>query len=201
MKSAVEDIQPINLHSDLQQFINGLITDTSPRFSLIVEKSWAYKQTKKAIDEHLAADFAAIETETEKFEQCRQVHEFERGFNFEEFLQEPDCEDLERIKGLFDSWGGWEQTVQRHIQQYTNVGLLRADGKKLRDSLQSKVKKELANLRTHLFKIAERVYKGVWKSLDKIKEDLKKDMKNLDNYVQFVRGLKAAEDTLKECDE
>ena len=43
MKSAVEDIQPINLHSDLQQFINGLITDTSPRFSLIVEKSWAYK--------------------------------------------------------------------------------------------------------------------------------------------------------------
>ena len=81
------------------------------------------------------------------------------------------------------------------------MGLLRADGKKLRDSLQSKVKKELANLRTHLFKIAERVYKAVWKSLDKIKEDVKKDMKNLDSYVNFVRGLKAAEDTLKDCDE
>jgi hypothetical protein len=52
-----------------------------------------------------------IEHETEKFEQCRQVHEFEREFKFSEFEQEEDCEDLERIKGLFDSWTSWEQTV------------------------------------------------------------------------------------------
>lgn len=31
--------------------------------------------------------------------------------------------------------------------------------------------------------------------------DLKRDNKNLEQYVQFVRGLKQAEETLKDCEE
>lgn len=85
MKGAVEDIQPINLHSDLQQFINGLITDTAPRFSNIVEKSYKFKMTKKAIEDHLAEDFAFLEEETKKFEECRSVYEFQETWDFEDF--------------------------------------------------------------------------------------------------------------------
>ena len=39
------------------------------------------------------------------------------------------------------------------------------------------------------------------KKLDKIAEDVKKDMKNLETYVNFVRGLKQAQETIQECDE
>jgi hypothetical protein len=88
MKAAVEDIQPINLHSDLQQFINGLITDTAPRFSIIVDNSYHYRVLKKQIDDHLTEDFITIEAETAKFEECRKVHEFDQTFHFEDFQKE-----------------------------------------------------------------------------------------------------------------
>jgi len=60
---------------------------------------------------------------------------------------------------------------------------VKADGRKLRDSLQTKVKKELGNLREHLLKIAERTYRETDKSLTKIGDDIKKDPKNLEQYV------------------
>lgn len=200
MKSAVEDIQPINLHSDLQQFINGLITDTAPRFSYIVDRSYNYRMTKKTIEDHLSDDFNYLEKETEKFEECRSVYEFEQTFQFEDFVASESAEDLDYIKTLFEKWISWEQRIQRYIQQYTNKGLLRADGKKLRDGLQAKVKETLALLRTHLYNISDRCYKQVDKSLNKIKADIKKDNKNLEQYVLFVRSLKEAEETLKECE-
>ena len=201
MKSAVEEIQPINLHSDLQQFINGLITDTAPRFSPIVEDSYAYKQTKKAIEDHLSEDFLVLETETAKFENCRNVYAFEQQFRFEDFQAQENSEDIDYIKGLFDKWGQWESQIQKNIAQYTSSGLVKADGKKLRDQLQQKVKKELASLRNHLYQIAERTYKSIDKALNKIGEDVKKDPKNLEQYVQFVRSLKQASDTLTDCEE
>lgn len=111
MKAAVEEIQPINLHSDLQQFINGLITDTAPRFSPIVEESYAYKQTKKAIEDHLSEDFLVLERETQKFEQCRKVYEFEQTFKFEDFKNRENSEDIGYIKDLFDKWGQWESQI------------------------------------------------------------------------------------------
>ena len=71
----------------------------------------------------------------------------------------------------------------------------------MRDQLQQKVKKELASLRNHLYQIAERTYKSIDKALNKIGEDVKKDPKNLEQYVQFVRSLKQASDTLTDCEE
>jgi len=202
MKSAVEDIQPINLHSDLQQFINGLITDTAPRFSIIVDNSFKYRVLKREIEDHLTDDFLFLEEETSKFEVCRKVHDFEQTWRFEDFeAKEENSKDLEFIKGLFEEWNKWETQIQRYIQQQTNSGLIRADGKKLKDTLQVKVKKELNNLRSHLFKIATEVAHEVQKKLEKIAEDLKRDMKNLDTYVGFVRGLKQAEETIKYCEE
>ena len=201
MKSAVEEIQPINLHSDLQQFINGLITDTAPRFGPIVDDSYAYKQTTKAIQDHLSEDFLHLETEAAKFEQCRKVHAFEQTFRFGDFADSEDAENIESIKGRFEEWTAWEFQIQKHIQQAIPSGLVKADGRKLRDSLQTKVKKELGNLRDHLFAIATRTYKEIEKSLSKVTEDVKKEPKNLEQYVGFVRALKQAEDTLKECEQ
>ena len=200
MKAAVEEIQPINLHSDLQQFINGLITDTAPRFSPIVDESYNYKQTTKQIQDHLSEDFLIIENETSKFGECRKVHEFEQTFRFEDFATSELAESIDKIKELFDKWVGWESLIMKNIQQHVTSGLVKADGRKLRDSLQTKVKKELGNLREHLLKIAERTYRETDKSLTKIGDDIKKDPKNLEQYVQFVRSLKQAEDTLKECE-
>lgn len=98
MKSAVEDIQPINLHSDLQQYINGLITDTAPRFSIIVDDSYRYKQIKRSIEDTLTDDFTYLEEETKKFELCRSVHVFETQFRFEDFKAAEDSNNLEVIK-------------------------------------------------------------------------------------------------------
>jgi len=202
MKAAVEDIQPINLHSDLQQFINGLITDTAPRFSIIVDNSFKYRVLKRQIEEHLTNDFLKLEKGADEFEQCRKVHEFEQTWRFEDFeAKEEESKDLEFIKSLFETWSKWEQSIQKNIQQQINSGLIRADGKKLKDTLQIKVKKELHNLRHHLFKIASEVASEVTKKLDKIGEDLKRDMRNLETYVNFVRGLKQAEETIKYCEE
>jgi len=201
MKAAVEDIQPINLHSDLQQFINGLITDTAPRFSIIVDNSYGYKALKKMIDDHLSTDFHDIETETARFEECRKVHVFEQTWHFKDFEAKDESKDLDYIKGLFEEWNKWEASITKHIQPSIVKGLLRADGKKLKDALQQKVKKELGLLRQHLFDIALSVNTSIGKKLQKIEEDVKKDMKNLDSYVNFVRGIKSAEDTIRECEE
>ena len=111
MKAAVEHIQPINLHSDLQQFINGLITDTAPRFSIIVDNSYHYRVLKKQIDDHLTEDFITIEQETAKFEECRKVHVFEQTWHFEDFVATPESQDTDYIKGLFEEWNKWEQQL------------------------------------------------------------------------------------------
>jgi len=87
-----------------------------------------------------------------------------------------DSSNLDTIKGFFDKWGQWEKSITNNIAQYTNKGLLRADGKKLRDALQSKVKKELTNLRNHLNQIAEGVHKNISKEMEKISEDVKRGM-------------------------
>jgi len=102
---------------------------------------------------------------------------------------------------MFDLWNSWESKVARYIQQYKNQGLLRADGKKLRDALQSKVKKELHNLRLHLDSIATEVIKSINKDTEQIAEDVKRGMRNLDEYVDFVRGIKNAEIAIKKCEE
>ena len=108
------------MQSDLQQFINGLITDTTPRFGTIVEHSYRYKMTKKAIEDHLSEDFAYLEEETKKFQNCRKVHEFEQTFRFEDFQREANSSELETIKGLFEVWSKWELDISKNILQYTN---------------------------------------------------------------------------------
>lgn len=200
MKSSVEDIQPINLHSDLQQFINGLITDTAPRFSIIVDHSFLYRTVKRKIEDHLSDDFAYLENAVREFEECRTVHQFEQTWRFEDFTASEDSQDLDKIKELFEKWNQWDSKVSKHIQPQIFRGLIKADGKKLKDTLTLKVKKELASLRLHLFEIAENLNKGINKNLEKISEDVKKDMKNLDSYVGFVRCLKEADETIRECE-
>lgn len=135
-----------------------------------------------------------------EFEECRTVHQFEQTWRFEDFTASEDSQDLDKIKELFEKWNQWDSKVSKHIQPQIFRGLIKADGKKLKDTLTLKVKKELASLRLHLFEIAENLNKGINKNLEKISEDVKKDMKNLDSYVGFVRCLKEADETIRECE-
>lgn len=59
----------------------------------------------------------------------------------------------------------------------------------------------MTNLRNHLSNIAENVYKQINTDIYQVKEDVKRGAQNLDQYVVFVRGLKAAAESLKHCEE
>jgi len=91
--------------------------------------------------------------------------------------------------------------VSKHIQPQIFRGLIKADGKKLKDTLTIKVKKELNSLRQHLFDIAEKLDKTITGNLSKITQDIQKEMKTLDSYVQYVRSLKRADEVIKESEQ
>ena len=61
MQGACEDVQPINTQQDLQSYINGLITDSAPRFKHITENSFKYQATKETIIERLLKDFDKLQ--------------------------------------------------------------------------------------------------------------------------------------------
>jgi len=65
-------------------------------------------------------------------------------------------------------------------------GLLHANGRKLKEKLQNRVKKEQDNLRTFLYEIATKTEKEIINGLKMIKETLTKQITNLGSYVEFV---------------
>ena len=136
-----------------------------------------------------------------EFEECRKVHIFEQTWRFEDFTASENSQDLEKIRELFELWTSWESKVSKHIQPQIFRGLIKADGKKLKDTLTIKVKKELNSLRQHLFDIAEKLDKTITDNLRKIQDDIKKEMKSLDQYVGYVRSLKRADEVIKESEQ
>lgn len=85
MQGACEDVQPINTQQDLQSYINGLITDSAPRFKHITETSHQYQTTKVNIIDRLLKDFEKLQNDTKNYSECHPIHIFEQKFKFAEF--------------------------------------------------------------------------------------------------------------------
>lgn len=148
MQGACEDVQPINTQQDLQTYINGLITDSAPRFKHITETSFVYQQTKMNIINRLLQDFEKLQTETAGYSQYHEVHIFEQTFKFEEFTAGNPT--VEQMTAKFKQWRDWEQAISQNIKPHLNAGLIQVNGKRLREALTTKVKAEQSNLRSYL---------------------------------------------------
>jgi len=71
-------------------------------------------------------------------------------------------------------------------------GLLHANGRKLKEKLQNRVKKEQDNLRTFLFELASKNEKEINSGLNSIKTTLTKQITNLSSFVEFVNKCSQA---------
>ena len=140
MQTVTEEVQRVINHQDFHHFIHGLITDSGPRFRTIVDESFKYSQVRKTIQERMAQDFAWIEDKSKNFKHCRDVNEFDLTFNFETFKEEH--EDLESIRSQFERLQKWDININKYIKPQEMKGLLHANGRKLKEKLQNRVKKE-----------------------------------------------------------
>ena len=61
------------------------------------------------------------------------------------------------------------------------------NGRKLRETLQTRVKTEQANLRKHLYALAIKANKEIVDSLDDIEKNLKKPLATLEEYVDYIK--------------
>ena len=100
-----EVVRVIN-NPNFNQFIQGLISDSGPKFKQIVETSFTYIASKEAIQQRIDADFRELMPDVNKIENCRDVSEFEQNFDFEEFKQEHS--DLETIRAWLEKLQKWD---------------------------------------------------------------------------------------------
>ena len=89
---------------------------------------------------------------TVDFEKCHDVFKFMQSFKFEDFAQENVTVDP--IRDLFQRLLDWDTSINRNIEVKVYKGPILINGRQLRDSLQSRVKAEQANLRQHLYSLA-----------------------------------------------
>jgi hypothetical protein len=61
------------------------------------------------------------------------------------------------------------------------------NGRRLRETLQTRVKTEQANLRKHLYALAIKANKEIVDSLDEIGQSLKKPLSTLEEYVDYIK--------------
>ena len=164
MQTVTEEVQRVINHNEFHQFIHGLITDSGPRFRSIVEESSKCQNVRKQILERIASDFNYIEEKTKVFKQCRDINDFDQTFNFEDFKKE--TQDLEQIKSQFEKLAKWDNNMNKFIKGEEKKGLIVATGRKIKEKLGNRVKKEQDNLRAHLFELADLTNNEILKSLN-----------------------------------
>jgi hypothetical protein len=108
-----EVVRVIN-NPNFNQFIQGLISDSGPKFKQIVETSFKYLASKEAIQQKIDSDFKDLQPDVLKIENCREVNEFEQNFDFEEFKQQHS--DLETIRSWLERLQKWDQSVSKNIK-------------------------------------------------------------------------------------
>ena len=75
-----------------------------------------------------------------------------------------------------------------------------ASGRKIKDKLQARVKKDQDNLRVHLYDLAQKLDKTINDTVKGINNDLSGEPKQLDAYVHFVRQVIDAQGKEKELE-
>jgi hypothetical protein len=155
MQSVTEEVVRVISHGDFRQFIHGLISDSGPRFRVIVEGSLAYQTTKVTITKRLIADFEHLSAAVEKCGECRDVNDFEQGFVFDDFKAEHEHADLDAVKTKLEDFVKWEAKINLNIKNSEQSGLVVAQAKRLRDKLSKKVKEEQRNMKEYLRELAD----------------------------------------------
>jgi hypothetical protein len=192
MQLVTEEVQRVINHNEFHQFIHGLITDSGPRFRTIVDESDKYKDVRKEIAERLQLDFSHIEEKTKVFKTCIDIYNFSETFNFEEFKEQN--QDLEQVKLMFEKLAKWDAAINK-ITNEQKRGLFTASGRKLREKLQTRIKREQDNLRSYLFEMAGNTDREITNGLAKMKETLTKPISNLNSYVEYVNRLQNSKST------
>jgi hypothetical protein len=195
MMTVTEEVYRVINHNEFHQYITGLITDSGPRFRSIVGDSEKYDSVTKKIKERMRSDFEHIEEKTKQFSMCRDINKFDQDFDFEQFKQEN--KDLEPIKEQFEKLGKWENNINKYIKLEEKRGLIVASGRKIKEKLQNRVKKEQDNLRTYLFDLAGKTEKEINNALSQIKTNLNKPISDLKSYVEFVNKLQESKEEIE----
>jgi hypothetical protein len=99
------------------------MTDTAPRFIAIVNYSFEYEQTRRAILNRLEADFINIENFAKKVSLCSEIYKHSITFEFENWIKENNP-DMGQIKEMFEKFKLWEDTLARNIEPRKNSGMI-----------------------------------------------------------------------------
>lgn len=75
-----------------------------------------------------------------------------------------------------------------------------ASGRKIKDKLQARVKKDQDLLRTHLYDLAQKLDRSINETVKGINTELSVEPKQLDTYVKFVEQVNLAKEKEKELD-
>jgi len=173
--------------SNFATLVQGLASD-APKFKSIVEHSVHYSAIRKTISTRISNDFDELLMAVSKFEECRDVNEFYQNFVFEEFKEEN--KDIEPIKKYLALLATWENNVQQYIRPQDTRGLIQANGKKLKENLQRKVRDEQANMKKYLIDLSDELNLEITNGYRDIRKKLDRKFVLLNEYVEYWGELK-----------
>ena len=196
MQQAIAEVPPVIQHSNFIPFVQGLASDT-PNFKMIVRDSTDYTTTHSVIKQRFSEDFDYLMNFVKKFELCREVNDFDQNFDFEDFKK--DHNDIESIGAYLTKLNNWDKSVSENIKPTESKGLITANGKRIKDLLQKRVKQEQTNMKKYLVELAEGKVTEMNSAIREIKRTLDKQNTNLQQYVEYWSNLKACKDKKLEC--
>jgi len=140
MQAVTEEVGRVIAHTDFHQFIHGLINENGPRFRVIVDQSEAYNTIKSQIMEHIQEDYKTLQGIVNKYENCRDVDEFEKTFVFETWKEENTT--VVPIKDYLRKLADWDKLVTTTIKTQETSGFIAVQSKRLQQRLVDRVKAE-----------------------------------------------------------
>jgi len=90
---------------------------------------------------------------------------------------------------MFEQLTKFEKNINKNIKLEEKKGLIVASGRKIKEKLQNRVKKEQDNLRNYLFDLADQTNREISNGINSMKQTLTKPISNLTTYVEFVNKL------------
>jgi hypothetical protein len=90
---------------------------------------------------------------------------------------------------MFEKLAKWDKLINKSIKLEEKKGLIVASGRKIKEKLQNRVKKEQDNLRNYLFDLADQTNREIINGINGMKNTLTKPISNLTTYVEYVNKL------------
>jgi hypothetical protein len=86
----------------------------------------------------------------------------------------------------FEQLAKWDLAISKNIKLEEKKGLIVASGKRIKDRLSNRVKKEQENLRNFLFQMTTDIDRFILQQINNMKANLQKQPADLKSYVEFV---------------